>query len=190
MSQLRNWRTLLDIQHAVHGGKQLVWEEPSDLYRSLPVDSPFRIFPTYFCYFNLDIAQQILLYMVGKVFLWTVMSAMEDMLESMVPQHQTSNSIPTYPNRTVDAHECRLVAIQATQSFEYFVRPDMGLTAIDFFGFPVSFICNWLTERDAPERLWFRVILNRLYMINPGYTAFLETATKGHGECDIFELLQ
>ncbi|KAJ9636990.1 hypothetical protein H2204_005138 [Knufia peltigerae] len=188
--RLRDWRTLLDVHNADAGNGQLVWEEPSDLYRSLPVDSPLRIFPTYFCFPNLDIAQQILLYMVGKVFLWTVIFAMEDVLEGMLPQHQTSSCTRTRSSGAEASHECRLLAIQVAQSFEYFVRPDMGLTAIDLFGFPVSFICNWLTERAVPERLWFRVLFNRLRTMNPGYTAFLESATKLHGECDIFELLQ
>lgn len=188
--RLGDWRNLLDVHNADAGNGQLVWEEPSDLYRSLPVDSPLRIFPTYFCFPNLDIAQQILLYMVGKVFLWTVIFAMEDVLEGMLPQHQTSSCTRTRSSGAEASHECRLLAIQVAQSFEYFVRPDMGLTAIDLFGFPVSFICNWLTERAVPERLWFRVLFNRLRTMNPGYTAFLESATKLHGECDIFELLQ
>jgi hypothetical protein len=190
IAQLQDWRTRLDRHNAAADSIQLVWEEPSDLYHSLPADSPLRIFPTYFCFLNLDMAQQILLHMVGKVFLWTVMFAMEDMLERMAPPQETSISEHTPSDGDLNRHECRRTAIQVAQSLEYFVRPDMGLTAIDFFGFPVSFICDWMTERDVPEKLWFRVIFDRLRVINAGYAAFLETASKLHGDCDIFDLLQ
>ncbi|KPI34655.1 uncharacterized protein AB675_11643 [Cyphellophora attinorum] len=189
-AQLKDWRDGLDTHCSDLGVTQLVSEEPSELYQSLPIDSPLRIFPTYFCYPNIDLAQQVLLYMVGNVFLWTVRAGMEDALDSMQPQRQTDVTPPLRPGEIFGAERACRMALQVAQSLEYFVRPGMGLAAIDIFGFPITFIYNWLTDRNVPERMWFEVIFGHLRTINSGYAAFLETATKLHGECDIFDLLR
>jgi len=179
-ARLTSWRAQLDQEKVVCGEDQLLWEEPSQLYYTLAVNSPGRIFPTFFCFPHLDIAQQIVLYWTGLMF----MHVSQYTVERRIKQHDASlpSLYSTDTERTTAQAKCMELAINITKSLEYFVHPDTGLTAVDFLGLPVNLAYGYLTQFGAKERLWFDVIFTRLSAMSPGFGEFMKAmASEGGG---------
>jgi len=137
------------------------------LYHTLPVDSSARIFPTFFCFQNLDIAQQLVLHWAGLMFMHLSQYRSEQGVQRLDVDLPSLYS--TDVERAAVAAKCMELSINITKSLEYFVHPDMGLTALEFLGLPVNLVFGYLTTRNAKERFWFNVIYDRLSAMSPGF---------------------
>ena len=166
-SRLMSWRGQLGREKAIDYQDQLYWEEPSMLYHTLPVDSSARIFPTFFCFQNLDIAQQLVLHWAGLMFMHLSQYRSEQGVQRLDVDLPSLYS--TDVERAAVAAKCMELSINITKSLEYFVHPDMGLTALEFLGLPVNLVFGYLTTRNAKERFWFNVIYDRLSAMSPGF---------------------
>lgn len=179
-ARLASWRAQFDQENTMGREKPLYWEEPSMLYHSIPIDSPARVFPSFFCFPNLDIAQQLVLYWTSLLCMYLNQYGSEQAIQrrdSGLPSLYSTDA-----ERAAVPAKCFELAIKVTQSLEYFVHPDMGLTAMDFLGFPANLVYGYLTMRGATEVFWFDVIFDRLTAMNPGFGEFMKAmAYQGGG---------
>lgn len=186
-ARLLSWRAQLDREIGTGGERQLLWEEPSLLYHKLPIDSPARIFPTFFCFPNLDIAQQVVLYWTGLVFMQKHQHNTEQRLleyDANLPSLYSTDA-----EREAVHANCLEMAINITKALEYFVHPDTGLAALDFFGLPLNLAYGCLRAEGAEEILWFDVIFGRLTDMSPGFSALMQGMAKQGGGGKAFRQL-
>lgn len=150
------------------------------LYHTLPSDSTARVLSTFFCFPNLDTAQQLVLYWTGLLFKHLSQYGSEREIRrrnlDLPSLYSTDSEREAVPAR------CMELAINVTKSLEYLVHPDMGLTGLNFLGMPVNLVFGYLTERGAEERLWFNVIFDRLSVMSSGFGEFMRAmACQGGG---------
>jgi len=150
------------------------------LYHTLPKESPARLFPKFLCFLDLDIAQQLVLYWSGLLFMQLTQSNTEQALRRRDPSLPSLYS--TDAERAAGQTKARECATNVVRSLEYFVHPDMGLTATDFLGLPVNLVYGFFSDRDLPERLWFDVIFDQISIVSPGFGDFMKAmANRGGG---------
>lgn len=165
----------------------LFWKEPTNLGTDLPSDSPQRVFTHFNCFRSLDIAQQLVFgwscHLLANLALATNVKALKE---------NGYSDISTY---ATDADEANIfvklyrLAVDILQSFEYFLHPDMGLTAVDFLGLPVNLVYGFLAPRNFPEVLWFDLLFDRMREVSPGFAAFLTAMARQGGGGRAFKLL-
>lgn len=148
---------------------KLHWFESSTLYDQLPPGSPFRIFPSYVCFKDPDVAYQTVLH-------WTALLLMYSTLHFVHARLQFHKVDPLPYNfiRFTTPGAARSLALLIAQSLEYFVHPDMGLLGTNIIGFPLSVTQGYFSYTNSEELLWFDVIFQRIRDMGSGLRGFLK----------------
>lgn len=165
----------------------LFWQEPSFLAARLPADSPDRIFTYFNCFRSLDLGHQIVFswacHLLANLALATNVKAMKDNGYDDIKSYATDFDMLNIFRKLYK------LSIDILVSFEYFLHPDMGQTAVDFLGLPVNLVYGFMLNKEFPERRWFRVLFDRMRELNPGFGDFLESMAKQGGGGRAFKML-
>lgn len=165
----------------------LFWQEPSALAARLPRDSPDRVLTTFYSFRSLDLGQQL-------VFSWAC-----DLLANLaLATNVRAIHENGYPDVSFYATDFDMMSIfkklyklatDILTSFEYFLHPDVGQTAIDFLGLPVNLVYGFMRPKGFPECRWFNVLFERMHEVSPGFGGFLQAMAEQGGGGRAFKML-
>lgn len=165
----------------------IFWQKPSTLAARLPPDSPDRIFTYFNCFRSLDLGHQL-------VFGWSchLLTNLVLATQVMALKQNGYNNVTAYATDYDMLNIFRKLyklAVDILASFEFFLHPDMGQTAIDFLGMPVNLVYGFMQNKDFPEVRWFNVLFARMRELSPGFGEFLESMALQGGGGRAFKLL-
>ena len=176
-SQLLSWYEQLQ---ALEGGDtSLYWEEPSELYASLPMDSEARVFPLMLSFLNIDVAQQLVLHWVGLLVMNSLLEQMHDKLQ--MAGISTSALFATDSGGEDSKFVHHQMAVNITRSLEYLSFPQMGLSIVNYLGLPLNMTYGYWNTRQAKERFFYAIILARLRTMNTGAGSFIDSMARSGG---------
>lgn len=165
----------------------LFWQEPSALCAQLPPDSPDRVFNYFNSFRSLDLGHQLVFgwacHLLANLGLATIVRALKENGYSDVPMYATDEDMMTIFRKLYK------LSVDILVSFEYFLHPDMGQTAVDFLGMPVNLVFGFLKTKDLPEIRWFNVLFRRMREMSPGFGSFLVSMAEQGGGGRAFKLL-
>jgi hypothetical protein len=166
--QLQAWYAQLESEQPA--GSPLFWQEPSSIHKQLPEGHPSRVFPYFLCFKNVALAEQVVLH-------WTVLLHVTLLLGGTA----TDLGLPFDSAPKTLSNPIQL-AYRIVQSLEYFLHPDMGISELEFIGFPMNLTLAFFRNIGGKGLAFYEVIAERLRETKSGLGDFLaDMVGKGGG---------
>lgn len=184
--RMGNWYSRLKRDQARHSNPRLFWPEPSTLYQRLPKSHPGRVFPTFYVFPNMAIAEQVVLSWTALLFVPRLLNYTEQRLKKK--GELPSTYIIGSSAEAVDSDPIEL-AMKIAQSLEYFLHPSAGLMELNFVGFPMNLSMATCIILDLKELAYFGVVRARLREMDSGLGDFLDAMMEKGGGLEAVKLL-
>ncbi|KAJ9613950.1 hypothetical protein H2200_002086 [Cladophialophora chaetospira] len=177
--RLTEWFSKLEKDQSQQSNPLLFWPEPSTLYTRVPPSHPSRVFPTFLCFPDMAIAEQVVLCWTALLFIPRLLHYTEQRLKQdgeLPSSYRVGSSLSALATDSTD------LAKKVAQSLEYFLHPDVGLMELQFIGFPMNLAMATCNSLGLKEAAFFGLVRARLKETNTGMGDFLDTMlAKGGG---------
>ncbi|OCT48437.1 hypothetical protein CLCR_03988 [Cladophialophora carrionii] len=189
--RLHEWYARLEHHQAKQRDPLLFWPSRSTLYQRIPKRHAGRVFRHFFCFPNIAVAEQIVLYWAALLFIPRLLDHTRDRLRRRgewprEPRSPLNSNLRGFTSVTTDPVE---MATNIAQSLEYFLHPDAGLMELNAIAFPMNITLATFVSLRIKGLPWFRVIRSRLCEINTGVADFLEEMLHEGGGMKALRLL-